>query len=338
MPTAAAPFANQPLDAGAAFAVGVDIGGTFIKVGVLDREAKVLERVEYESQAERGFVHFVERIGEAVELAVRQANLTMSQMAGVGLGYPGTVYPDTGCISGSPNIPGAHGSNLLEPLIKRFDRAVVVHNDASAAALGECLYGAGKSFGAKNVVLFTLGTGVGGGVVIDGKLVTGAHHQATELGHMIVDPDGPACGCGCFGCLEAFCGTAGILRSAWKRLQTGRASRLWDYIHEFGRPELTPKMISLAAADGDEVALEVWAEMGYYLGLGCVSAIQFADPAVIILAGQVAKAGPPLFDAVKRTVRARQRLNPWPWQNIVEAGLGEDAGLIGAAAGVLTQL
>jgi glucokinase len=329
---------QPPLSTSAGFVAGVDIGGTYIKVGILDRHAQVHHRLQLASEAARGFEHFVARIGETVVRAVAEAGLAMSDLVGVGVGYPGTVHLDTGRISGSPNIPGANGSNLIAPLIERFGKAVVVANDASAAALGECLYGAGRIHAARHLVLFTLGTGVGGGVVVDGQLVKGAHHQGSELGHMIVDPNGPLCGCGNFGCLESYCGTAGILRSAWTRLQSGRESLLWEKIRAFERPELTPRMISEAAAAGDAVALEVWAEIGYWLGVGCVTCINFVDPEVIVIGGQIAKAGAPLFDAIQRTVRARQRLNPWPVERIVPAALGEDAGIIGSAAGVLQAL
>lgn len=338
MSSVSAKLVQPPLSVDAPFVAGVDIGGTFIKVGIVDREARVVGRVEHPSEAERGFAHFVARIGEAIELAVQEQGLTLDALAGIGVGYPGTVYRESGIVSGSPNIPGAHGSNFTQPLIDRFGKAVVVGNDASVAALGECLYGVGKQFGARNLVLYTLGTGVGGGVVIDGQLVVGAHSQGAELGHMVIDPNGPQCGCGNFGCVEAFCGTAGILRSAWSRLQTGRKSLLWNFIREFERPELTPKMISQAAELDDELALEVWAEVGYYLGLASMSAINMLDPDVIVFTGQVTKAGAPLFDAIRRTVRARARLNPWPWENIVPGALGEDSGVIGAAAGVLAKL
>ena len=338
MSSSAAKLVQPPLSKDASFVAGVDIGGTFIKVGIVDRQANVVSRVEQPSEAEHGFAHFVARIGETVELAVQEQGLTMADLAGIGVGYPGTVYRDSGIVSGSPNIPGAHGSNFTQPLIDRFGKAVVVGNDASVAALGECLYGVGKQYGGQNLVLYTLGTGVGGGAVIDGQLVVGAHSQGAELGHMVVDPNGPQCGCGNFGCVESFCGTAGILRSAWSRLQSGRPSALWNFIREFERPELTPKMISLAAEQGDEVALEVWAEIGYYLGLAAMSAVNMLDPDVIVFTGQIAKAGAPLFDAIRRTVRARARLNPWPWENIVPGALGEDSGLIGAAAQVLAKL
>ncbi|MCC7493520.1 MAG: ROK family protein [Fimbriimonadaceae bacterium] len=325
------------MDRSAPYVAGVDIGGTFIKVGILSPDGFVVHRTQLESQADRGFAHFVTRIGDALQQALAEPGLSAAQLRGIGVGYPGTVYPDTGLISGSPNIPGSQGSNLVTPLEERFQRAVLPINDASAAALGECRFGAGPEHGARDLALFTLGTGVGGGVVLNHRLHYGAHHQGTELGHMVVDPHGPQCGCGNFGCLEAFCGTAGILRAAWKRLQTGRPSRLWDYIQPFSGRELTPKMISQAAAAGDAVALEVWGEIGFWLGVGCVTVINYQDPDLIVIGGQIAKAGPPLFDAIRQTVRARQRLNPWPVDKIVPAKLGEDAGIVGAAAVVLSD-
>lgn len=327
-----------PLKDSAPCVAAVDIGGTFIKVGLVNREAQVVSRLEVSSEAERGFAHFVKRIGDAIEMAVQELGLTFDDVAGIGVGYPGTVRAKTGLVSGSPNIPGANGSNFTQPLIDRFQQAVIVGNDASVAALGECRYGVGKQYGADDLVLFTLGTGVGGGIVIDGQLVVGAHSQGAELGHTVIDPNGPQCGCGNFGCVEAFCGTAGILRAAWRRLQAGRESLLWNYIREFQRDELTPKMISQAAAQGDEVAIEIWGEIGFYLGLAAVSAVNLVDPEVIVFSGQIAKAGDHLFGSIKRTVRARCRLNPWPVENIVPGSLGDDSGIIGAAALVLSRL
>lgn len=329
---------QQPLTADAPYVLGVDIGGTFIKVGVVDREANVQGRVELPSRAELGFVQFVERIGDAIETAVANESLSFADIAGIGVGYPGTVRTKTGIVSGSPNIPGANGSNFTQPLIDRFEKAVVVGNDASVAAFGECRYGVGRQHGADDLVLFTLGTGVGGGIVIDGHMVVGAHSQGAEMGHMVIDADGAQCGCGNFGCVEAFCGTAGILRAAWRRLQEGRPSLLWDHIREYRRPELTPKMITLAADAGDAVALEVWAEIGYYLGLAAMSAINMLDPELVVFTGQITKAGAPLIESIRRTVRARSRLNPWPVENIMVGALGEDSGVIGAAAVVLDRL
>lgn len=329
---------QKTVDPAGRLVAGLDIGGTFIKVGLLDREGTTQARSQVQSDAHLGWEAFVGRIGDALAGALESIGATPAVLAGIGVGYPGTVYPNTGEVSGSPNIPGSQGSNLITPLAERFDRAVLPINDASAAALGECRFGRGAEYRARSMGLFTLGTGVGGGVVINGEVLYGDHHQGAELGHMIVDPNGPQCGCGNFGCLESFCGTAGILRCAWSKLQSGRPSLLWDYIKEFDDPELTPKMISHAADAGDAVALEVWSEIGFYLGLGCVNIVNFIDPDLIVLGGQIAKAGAPLFDAIRRTVRARQRLNPWPVDRIVEAKLGEDAGIVGSAAVVLSAL
>lgn len=327
-----------PVDRACSLVAGVDIGGTYIKVGLVDRGGRVLHRIEHPSQAELGFDHFVERIAQAVEMALGAGGATAGQLAGIGVGYPGTVYPDTGLISGSPNIPGSEGRNLVEPLQARFQRAVVPINDASGATLGEARYGLGAQRRIRDLVMFTMGTGIGGGVVIDGRVLYGAHHQGSELGHMVVDPDGPLCGCGQLGCLEAFCGTAGILRRAWHKLQTGRPSLLREMIREFQNPELTPRQISEAAEQGDAVALEVWAEIGFWMGIGAVTVVNAFDPEYIVIGGQIAKAGAPLFDAIRNTVRSRARLNPWPWQNIVPAVLGDDSGLLGAAAVVLQEL
>lgn len=328
----------RALERTATHVAGVDIGGTAVKVGLFDRQGHLLGKHEGESQAQRGFEHFVGRIAAVLEEGLAANGLTVNDLAGIGLGYPGTVHPETGLISGSPNIPGSEGRNLVQPLTDLLCTAVRVGNDASVAALGECLFGAGRAEGVKHLALFTLGTGVGGGLVIDGQVWAGAHHQGSELGHMIVDPNGPLCGCGNFGCLESFCGTAGILRAAWRRLQQGRPSSLWEAIREFEEPELTPLMIAEAAEQGDAVSCEVWDEVGYYLGLGCVSVINAFDPEMILLGGGVSRVGDRLFDAVRRTVRARQRLNPWDADRIQPAGLGPDAGIVGSAALVLQEL
>ena len=325
------------IDQSASLVVGVDIGGTNIKVGLVDRNGSIVRRASGPSEADRGFDHFMSRIIAVVKDAMGES-YSPSDVAGIGVGYPGTVYPETGIISGSPNIPGSQNSNLIAPLQAAFGRAVLPINDASGAALGEAMFGRGQEYGASSMVLFTLGTGVGGGVVIGGKVLSGAHHQGAELGHMIVDPNGPQCGCGNFGCLESFCGTAGILRAAWRRLQAGRPSALWDVIEAYEDVELTPKMISEAANVGDAVSLEVWAEIGHYLGLGCVTMINALDPDLIVFAGQIANAGAPLFDPLRQTVRARQRLNRWPFERIMPARLGDDAGIIGSASVVLTEL
>ncbi|MBI2297795.1 MAG: ROK family protein, partial [Armatimonadetes bacterium] len=314
-----------PLDSEGTHVAGVDIGGTSLKCGIFDRAGTLLHRTDLASEAEQGFDHFLGRIAGVVRQGVAEAGLRLASLAGVGLGYPGTCHPDTGLISGSPNIPGSENRDLVRPLFESLGRPLRVGNDASVAALGECLYGLGRERGVKDMAFFTLGTGVGGGLILGGRMFYGSHGQGTELGHQIVDPDGPLCGCGCFGCLEAFCGTAGILRAAWRRLQAGRRSLLWRAVRAFEDPELTPKMISDAAALGDEVALEVWDEIGFYLGLGCVSVINVVDPEVIVFGGGIAETGEPLFGAIRRTVRARQRLNPWPVENILPARLGNDA-------------
>lgn len=329
---------DHPLNATGTHAVGLDIGGTFVKVGVFDRQGALAARHEVPSEAHLGFDHLMRRAACAVDEAVARLGLTRDALIGIGVGYPGAVNPDTGRIGGSPNIPGAEGSNLVRPLENHFQRAVVPINDASAAAFGEAKHGVGREGDVRHLVLLTLGTGVGGGVVIDGKLLWGAHYTGSELGHMIVDPAGPLCGCGNFGCLEAFAGTAGIVACAWRKLQAGVDSLLWQHIRPFQAPELTPLMISQAAAAGDAVALSVWQDVGYWLGLGCVSVINALDPQVIAIGGQVAKAGAPLFDSIRRTVRARARLNPWPADQIVPAQLGEDAGIIGSGAFVLAEL
>ena len=202
-------------------------------------------------------------------------------------------------------------------------------NDANIAALGEYTYGAGV--GSRTMVMFTLGTGIGSGLVIDGSNYLGVTECAPEMGHMIIMPDGPRCGCGRNGCLEAIAGRDAICYRAARKAHQGRKTSLLEKSKHDLR-YITPSMIAEAALQGDEVSIETFEEIGYYIGIGISNAINILNPDKIVIGGGISQAGKLLFDPIKRTVEVNALFTPLQVCQIVPASLGDDAGVLGGAA------
>jgi glucokinase len=312
----------------AALRVGLDIGGTRLKALVCDAAGDIKARHAMDTDADGGFDSVVGRILALTEEVIGMAGAA-DLVAGIGMSLAGNLDSTKGICRFSPNLPGWRHVQVARPVIDRFGVPFRMNNDANCAALAEYRFGAGM--GATNMALLTLGTGIGGGLIIGGRLMVGPREGMGEIGHTILDPNGPECGCGCHGCLEAFCGAAGIARIARRRLQTGTPSIILDRA-KGDILDITPLIISECAKEGDRVAHDVLAEVGNHLGVGITSLAMIVDPDVVVLGGNIADAGEPLFGPIRRTVKARARMVPVDASRIVPAQRGNDAGALGAVA------
>lgn len=307
--------------------VGVDLGGTNIKAGLLDDQANLLARLSIATEAEHGPDHVIARIVQAIDQVLAQAGLPRQDVAGVGIGAPGAMSHKKGLIIAPPNLPGWHNVPLRDRVAALSGLPTVLENDANAAAWGEFWAGAGR--GTDNMVMFTLGTGVGGGIIIDGQILRGAFDNAAELGHMIVKPGGRPCGCGQRGCLEAYSSAAATARRAIEAIQAGQDSSLKARL-EAGQP-VESRHVEQAARAGDPLAERIWDEACYYLAIACVNVQHFCNPQRVVLAGGMIGAGAFLLDRVRKHFDQQTWTVAQDRPEIALATLGNEAGFIGAA-------
>ena len=315
---------------------GIDFGGTNIKAGLVRASDRaILSQVSIDTQREGGPSHVIGRMIEAARLAVQSAGLTMPAVAGIGVGSPGPLSHRRGVVFELSNLPGWRCEPVVERIAQATGRPATLENDGNAAAWGEYWAGAGRDVA--SLVFLTLGTGVGGGIVLDGRLVRGGRENGAELGHMIVHAGDRPCTCGQTGCLETYA-------SAWKMavrfieaVEAGEPSSLAGML-KAGQP-VTSKEIVEAAAAGDKLAARIWDETCYYLAVGCVSMARVVNPDRILLAGGMIAAGEKmLLEPVRRKfgelnwkLRCEgMNLDP----EISFASLGNNAGLVGAAGAV----
>jgi glucokinase len=270
--------------------VGIDIGGTTVKIGLVRRglspdDLAVTQSTSIPSQPGDAPDMFAQRIAAAVKSLIQSSG---ADVAGAGIGCPGLIDPIKGLVRKSPNLPNLPHFPLRDRLAELLNLGVEIQNDANAAALGEWLYGPNE--GVDNLIMITLGTGVGGGVICDDRLLSGADNAAGELGHVKVQfVNGAPCGCGKTGCLEAYAGAAGVQRIA--REHFGRAAAATSL-----KPDaLTTKDLSAAAERGDELARKILAQVGHYIGRGLATFIDIFNPQVIVIGGGASAA----FDLLK---------------------------------------
>ena len=294
----------------------VDIGGTKIAVGMVDDAGRVLSKMESPTDAQRGYSNGLERIIGMLRETARNAGVAIS---GIGIGSTGLVYPISGAFGDVDFLPGWQGNNAVEDLARAFKVTVALENDADASALGEASWGAGK--GKSRLVYVTVGTGIGGGIILDGQLYRGADMAHPEMGHHVIDPSGPLCSCGFRGC--------------WESLATGPALAAWLKTVAAGdqrySADLTAKQICQLAQQGDELARRTVEREAYYLGLGLANLVNLFVPDVIVLGGSVMKSAALFLDGIRKVIRTGCRFVPFEKTELALASLGEDANLIGAA-------
>jgi len=304
--------------------VAVDLGGTNIRAAIfLTAEAKPTAIARAPTLAAEGPEAVIDRIIAAIQEVASGIEGGMR----IGLGAPGPLDPKRGLVIEAPNLPGWVNIPLRDRLEQHFECPVALGNDANLAGLGEWRHGAGR--GAHNLLYLTLSTGIGGGVIVDNRLLVGAHGLAAELGHMTVRPDGPLCGCGQRGHLEAVASGPAIARRARERLAAGEASALRAALDR--DRDITAEDVGRAALAGDPLAIAVVAEAGAAIGTHLANLLHVFNPEVIVLGGGVSQIGAPLFGPIEQALRENV-MHPAYLEGLrlERAALGDDAGLIGA--------
>lgn len=308
------------------YVFGVDIGGTTVKLGLFSKEGQVIEKWEIPTVTVNGGAQILPDVAASIKSVMEKREITSRQVIGVGVGAPGPIDAE-GTIYTAPNL-GWTKFNIPEVLGGLLDGvSVKAGNDANVAALGEMWQGGGKGYA--NVVMVTLGTGVGGGIIVDGKIVTGATGAGGEIGHIHMnDEETETCGCKNKGCLEQYASATGVVRLATRRLaKDDKASVLRD-------GELSAKSVFDAVKAGDEVAIEIAQQFGEYLGKGLAMIAAVVNPEIFVVGGGVSKAGDVLFDYIC-PVYDRLAFYGSKDAKFALATLGNDAGIFGAAALVL---
>lgn len=311
--------------------IGIDVGGTTFTVCAVERDGARITDSTAPIPATDDPSEMIARIAAAAaHLMTAVVQTHGAPITGIGVGVPGTVSPDLQTVIDCPNLTVLNGLAVPEMLSARFGLPAFLHNDAYCAALGELRYGAGR--GHRNVLVVTLGTGVGGGVAIDNRVLRGPRGVLGEIGHIIIDPDGPRCTCGARGCLEAVVGRDGIVARARNGLAEHPHSRLADMADA-----VTPQLIAGLAAEGDDYCRQIIDWIGECVGLALADAIVMCDPDVILVGGGIARAGRMLLDAIRHSVGRHSRIAGFDPSNVIACGLGAGAGAVGAAALIWEQ-
>jgi glucokinase len=293
----------------------VDIGGTKIAVGMVDDNGRVLARAETPTEPD----HYSNGLAAIVRMLGETADAAGTSISGIGIGSTGPVDPILGEFGNVDFLPGWRGKNLVRDLEQNFPVRVAMENDGDAAALAEAGWGAGRN--RTRLIYVTVGTGIGGGIILDGKLYRGVDGAHPEVGHHVLDPSGPECSCGFRGCWESL--AAGPAMVAWVNNHAPAG-----YLH---RPGITAKRICELAQQGDAIAQQAVEHEGYYLGLGLANLISLFTPDAIVLSGSVMKSAPLFMDRIREVIRGGCRFVPAEKTELTLASLGDDTNLIGAA-------
>jgi len=310
------------------YTIGIDLGGTNIKGGLCSDDGGLITKSSIETQAERGFEHVLGRMALLVRNLLGESALSESDISAVGVGAPGPMSHAKGVIYGAPNLPGFVNVPLRQRFAEQIGLPVTLENDANAAAFGEFTAGAGKDV--RDMVMLTLGTGIGGGVVLDGRLWRGHYDNAGEIGHTVIVPGGRPCPCGQRGCLERYASANAVAERLAEAVDAGEDSLLSPKV---GGGEFFDARDVLAAADrGDPLAGRIWDETCYYLALSVVNLRHLLNPELVVFAGGLINAGDRLLDPVQAYFEGLSwKLAP-DAPHIALATLGTDAGTLGAAA------
>lgn len=300
------------------FIIGIDLGGTNTKIGLLTAKFKIKDKIIFPTQKFAGRDNLIDAVVSGVQSLLNKHKIKRTSVDGIGIGLPGPIDGRAGIVHYLPNIAGWRNVRLANIIRRKTGLPVFIDNDANLITLAEFSLGAGR--GSENIVCLTLGTGVGGGIIVKGKLYRGSSSSAGEAGHIPLGFDGAQCGCGARGCLESYIGNQHILKKARK---------------SFGNISL--EALSQKAKSGNRKAIKIWQDIGAYLGLALSGIVNFFNPDCIVIGGGVAEAGGVLFNSARKAVRRRAMSPAKNTAKIVKAKLGQDAGIIGAGLLVLEK-
>jgi len=308
------------------YALGVDIGGTNIKFGIISDTGKIIKKSMIETHREGGPRIVVKQLIRGTREILKDNKL---KLKGIGVGAAGTVNSEKGTVENPPNIPGWKKVFLKKIITNEFGLKVNLDNDANAAAIGEMHFGAGKKL--NSFVMVTLGTGVGGGIILNKKIYHGDSGAAGEIGHTVIDFNGPKCNCDSYGCIEAYVGNHYLVKKIQKEMNTRTDTKIWDLInHDIEK--LNPRVIDEAAGLGDEYAKSIIVQTGEYLGYAFASIANVLDITTFIIGGGVAGFGKPLMNAAQKKASERVLTPLRKRIRVLPAKLKNDAGIQGASA------
>lgn len=309
------------------YVVGVDLGGTKILTALANLQGEILQRILVETGSNEPAEKVIARIVETIEQVILRAGITKCLVKRVGIGSPGSIKIAEGMVSFWPNL---NWRNV--PIVQLMEDAlqlpVVLENDANAAALAEYKFGAGR--GTRHMIYMTISTGIGGGIVMDGKLLHGADDSAGEIGHHSILADGPLCGCQNRGCLEVLASGTALGRYGREAVESGQETLMSTLVEN--PADVTGAVVTKAASAGDALALEIVHKVATYIGIGITNLINIFNPEKIVLGGGVTKAGHLFMEKIMETVQERALPGPRARCEIVFAELGQDVGVLGAIA------
>lgn len=310
------------------YRVGIDLGGTNIAVGVVDDEFKIIGEGKMKTNAPRPAEDICDDIAAATFDALKNAGVSIDEIECIGIGAPGSINPKTGVIGFSNNL-GFNNVPIVELLESRIGKKIYIDNDANAAALGEMIAGAGK--GTENFVAITLGTGVGGGTIINGKMLLGSNFAGGELGHTVIVHGGAQCTCGRKGCFEAYASATGLIRLTKEKMQECKDSKMWELV-DGDINAVSGRTAFDAMRQNDKAGTEVVDTYCDYLGCGITNIINVFQPEVLCIGGGVSKEGDNILNRINKVVVPERFSKNIERQTVIKtAVLGNDAGIIGAA-------
>ncbi|MDH4367392.1 MAG: ROK family protein [Dehalococcoidia bacterium] len=315
--------------------MGIDLGGSKILTAIVDTQGGMLSSDESVTPATKGLEAIIQSVVDSAHNALQRAGVTMPEICAIGVGAAGISNPEAGILFSSPNLPRLRNVLLRDIMQERLGKRTFLINDADAAALGEFHFGAAK--GVDDFIYITLSTGIGGGIVIDGKIHTGAIGAAGEVGHMTIDDDGPVCNCGNRGCWETLASGTALAREARKRIEKGARTSILEYA-EGDVEKLTPQAIHSAAQQGDSVAKELIAWTGYYVGVGLANLINIFNPELIVIGGGLSNIGDMLLKPAFKVAGERAFKEAFQAVRFASAGLGGNSGVLGAAVFALQEM
>jgi glucokinase len=312
--------------------IGCDLGGTNLRAAIVDVDASrgaVIHLMSIPTLAREGHDAVMKRMADLFLQTVQSAGMKKDDIGGIGIGVPGVLDLENGEVLFLPNLPGTWPHvPLRDTIAKLTGLPTVLLNDVRSITNGEWRFGAGR--GVDTVAVFAIGTGIGGGLIVNGQLHLGIGGTGGELGHTMIDFNGPRCGCGNSGCLEAYASGPAIAAMGMKAVAQGLTTRIAE-LCEYDLNLITPELIAKAAMDGDDIARDIYEKAGFYIGIAAANVCASIGPRRIIICGGVAQAGELLLDPIRRTICKRVTVMPVDKVEVVLSQLGDNAGVIGAA-------